>query len=362
MAAGRLTLRHSHPYMIGMIYHQFLISPCRTSMALSRRNPANGPIWHRIKYKSGLLQLIGNYETSISKSQTWHSLALPSFLPFVSLIRLPLTLSYSQREATPLANLAIHLDTAFSTRYGKNIRHQNTLTNHLQDINNSGDGGIYAELIQNRAFQGTKKYPASTAHYSPINGASLSLEKLKDPLSKIHPWSMRVAATADSKGDIGFKNHGYWGIGVSRQTYTGSFWVQGPYSGSFTVSLESNLTGEVFGTTKVASRGRMWDWQATWIWTEYTFHLVPSKDAPNSNNSFSITFDPAATTSGWLDFGYISLFPPTYKNRKNGLRLDLAEALADMNPVSWHRVRLLLDKQVLTHGADFPSLSWWKHA
>lgn len=68
-------------------------------------------------------------------------------------------------------------------------------------------------------------------------------------------------------------------------------------------------------------------------WTEHAFELVPEKDAPNSNNSFAVTFDPAGTAAGSLDFNLISLFPPTYKNRKNGLRVDIAQALADMNPV-----------------------------
>jgi alpha-N-arabinofuranosidase len=35
---------------------------------------------------------------------------------------------------------------------------------------------------------------------------------------------------------------------------------------------------------------------------------------------------------GALDFNLISLFPPTYKGRKNGLRVDLAEALEGMHP------------------------------
>jgi alpha-N-arabinofuranosidase len=35
-----------------------------------------------------------------------------------------------------------------------------------------------------------------------------------------------------------------------------------------------------------------------------------------------------------LDFNLISVFPPTYKNRKNGLRVDLATALKELHPVS----------------------------
>jgi alpha-N-arabinofuranosidase len=197
----------------------------------------------------------------------------------------------------------------------------------LQDINNSGDGGIYAELIQNRAFQYSKAFPVNTDHYFPISNAALSIQFLDEPLSDALPASMHVAAGngSYSTGKIGFKNDGYWGMDVRVQSYTGSFWVKGAYDGSFTASLDSNLTSECFGSVGVPSKSVADEW------TEHTFELVPEKDASNSNNTFSITFDGAAA-SGGLDFNLISLFPPTYKDRKNGLRVDIAEALADMNP------------------------------
>jgi hypothetical protein len=34
-----------------------------------------------------------------------------------------------------------------------------------------------------------------------------------------------------------------------------------------------------------------------------------------------------------LQFNLISVFPPTYNNRPNGLRKDLMEALAELKPV-----------------------------
>ncbi len=116
-------------------------------------------------------------------------------------------------------------------------------------------------------------------------------------------------------------------MAVSSQTYRGTFWVKGSYNGTFTASLESNITNEVFGTVEVASKS------VPGNWTEHIFHLVPTKQAPNSNNTFSLTFDASKAEGGVLDFNLISLFPPTYKNRENGLRVDLANALADMNPV-----------------------------
>lgn len=138
---------------------------------------------------------------------------------------------------------------------------------------------------------------------------------------------MRVAA-GNGTGKIGFKNEGYWGIDVKQYKYSGSFWVKGAYDGSFTASLESNLTTDVFGSIEVPSKAVAGEW------TEHTFELVPEKDAPNSNNTFSITFDATKVDGGSLDFNLISLFPPTFKSRKNGLRIDLAQALYDMNPVS----------------------------
>lgn len=205
-----------------------------------------------------------------------------------------------------------------------------------QDINNSGDGGIYAELIQNRAFQYSKEFPVSTAHYFAVNGAGLSIQELETPLSKALPASMRVTS-GNRTGKVGFKNEGYWGIDVRHQKYTGSFWVHGAYKGCFTAALESNLTSDVFASVEVPSKSVAGEW------TEHTFELVPKKDAPNSNNTLSITFDPKGVSGDALDFNLISLFPPTFKNRKNGLRPDLAQALYDMNPV-----RIVASLQVLS--------------
>lgn len=136
---------------------------------------------------------------------------------------------------------------------------------------------------------------------------------------------MRVASgSGSSSGPIGFTNEGFWGFSVKQQTYTGSFWVRGSYEGQFTASLQSALTDEVFGSVKVESKAQPNEW------IEHEFELVPGKDAPSSNNTFALTFE----GDGPLDFNLISLFPPTYKGRKNGLRVDIAEALAGINPVS----------------------------
>ncbi|KAG9560142.1 glycoside hydrolase, partial [Aureobasidium melanogenum] len=195
----------------------------------------------------------------------------------------------------------------------------------FEDINYSGDGGIYAELIRNRAFQGSTEHPSTLLAYNPVGGASLSLKNLSQPISSALPTSMNVAIANATSNEVGFSNTGYWGIGVQVQRYTGSFWVKGSYNGKFTASLKSDINNETFATAQVQSHAS----PNEWIQHNYTF--IPTSAAPNSNNSFYLTFDKSEVSSGSLDFTLISLFPPTYKNRPNGLRVDLAEALKALN-------------------------------
>lgn len=80
---------------------------------------------------------------------------------------------------------------------------------------------------------------------------------------------------------------------MREQTYTGSFYVKGAYNGTFTASLQSNKTGEVYASAVIASKS------ARGEWTQHNFTLTPIKAASNTENTFSITFD--ASVSGYLN-------------------------------------------------------------
>jgi alpha-N-arabinofuranosidase len=236
------------------------------------------------------------------------------------------------------------------------------LTDEAQDINRSIDGGLYAELIRNRAFYHSAQYPATIDPWLTVGGSTLSLLNTSTPLSSALDTSLRVSVKKSSAAQVGLANPGWWGISVTPQTYTGSFWVKGnqhcvvnlrqnshvsigSYSGIFTASLASNLTNQTFATTQIQSQAMPGQW------TQHNFTLTPSAAAPNVNNTLTISFNAAvsittfscllsrmlilfqAATKGYLDFNLISLFPPTYKNRANGNRVDLMQALADIKPV-----------------------------
>ncbi|CAK4031354.1 ABFa alfa-L-arabinofuranosidase-A [Lecanosticta acicola] len=191
----------------------------------------------------------------------------------------------------------------------------------FEDINNSGDGGVYAELIQNRAFQGDGIFPSNLSFWSPVGDTSLSLQNLSKPLSAALPTSMRVGGI----GELGFSNAGFWGFPVvSSWTYKGSFWVHGGYNGDIKVDLHSSLQNHSWAqaAVRVASKSDSW--------TQFNYTLRPTADAPNSNNTLTFTYNSRGNTT--LDFNLLSLFPPTYKNRENGLRIDLMEAMASLKP------------------------------
>ncbi|KAJ5081109.1 hypothetical protein N7456_013347 [Penicillium angulare] len=170
-----------------------------------------------------------------------------------------------------------------------------------EEINHCAEGGLYAELIRNRAFQGSSLYP-----------------------SNLDAWTALV--TVEGKGKIGLTNEGFWGIDVRPQKYSGSFYVKGAYSGSFTASLESSTSGKTLASVDIKSKS------VANKWVQHEFTLTPNTKASNVNNTFSLKFDASKASGGSLDLNLISLFPPTWNDRPNGLRVDLMQALSDLGP------------------------------
>jgi alpha-N-arabinofuranosidase len=132
--------------------------------------------------------------------------------------------------------------------------------------------------------------------------------------------------TGGSGSATGFYNDGFWGFpAVKAWEYEGSFWVKGNLNGNVSVELKANKTGTCYASASVdvASKSSSW--------TQYKYTFMPTADAPNANNTLHFTWD-AADASGPVNFNLLSLFPPTYKNRPNGLRVDLMDAMAGLKP------------------------------
>ncbi|KAK0209068.1 glycoside hydrolase [Desarmillaria ectypa] len=190
----------------------------------------------------------------------------------------------------------------------------------------SGDGGLYGELLQNRAFQGVIPGTQNALNaWQSYNGAQLSVTSQTNGVSSSLPNSLQVQIPKVIFGDIGFENTGYWGIKVQAGwTYKGSFYVKSSnFTGSLTVSLKS-AQGTIYASKTLG--GVSSEWQ------KLTFELRPDVSAPSDDNVFSVVFDGSKATSQTIFFGLFSLFPPTFRGRENGMRVDLAEAIAAARP------------------------------
>ncbi len=186
-----------------------------------------------------------------------------------------------------------------------------------EEINHCYDGGLYAELVQNRAFQDDPKQPV---HWSAINGAKLALDP-KQPFNAALSTSLRVEVPASGGG---LANDGYWGFPVQPgTTYRAKIFAKAAadFSGPLTVALESADGTTVYAKAEVP--------RLTEAWQPYDLTFTTAQNVqPTTKARLAITGSQPGTV--WL--GFVSLFPPTWKDRPNGLRRDLMQMLVDLKP------------------------------
>ncbi|KAG8764049.1 hypothetical protein FRC12_008310 [Ceratobasidium sp. 428] len=200
-----------------------------------------------------------------------------------------------------------------------------------EDINHSGDGGLYAELLQNRAFQGqTPGTSAALYAWHPLGSTTISVVNNTTPVSQALPNSLRLTIPSNTSGSVGFTNEGYWGIGVTAGvTYNASFYAKLPSGSSFTARTTLTVqllsaSGESLATASVQG--------LTESWQQFSVQLLARKTPESAANSFAITVDGVDKGGQVIYFALLSLFPPTWNDRPNGLRKDIVQALADAKP------------------------------
>ncbi len=205
-----------------------------------------------------------------------------------------------------------------------------------EDINHAADGGLYAELIRNRSFeddlmgggrnmrrrggqnnQNEGQTEPRISNWFSVGSASLKLIQ-ENLLNSVQHNALNVML---KKAGDGVRNEGFWGINAVKGTkYRLSFWAKSlnGYNGTFTAQLQST-NGQSLGNVKInANFGKEWK--------KYTAIITATGNDPRAE--FSLTADKV----GEFQIDVVSLFPPTFKNRENGMRPDLAQMLADMHP------------------------------
>ncbi|MGD0858581.1 MAG: alpha-L-arabinofuranosidase C-terminal domain-containing protein [Terracidiphilus sp.] len=192
-----------------------------------------------------------------------------------------------------------------------------------EEINFSYDGGLYAELVRDRAIGhgwGALQHWTLVEHGN--SAAKIAVDETTGPSAAL-PRSLKVSVTSATEAALaGIQNDGYWGIAVRpRTTYSGSFYAKSDNARiPVTVSLVNDQTGAVAASAKVAA--------VFGDWRPYTFTLQTEDLPVSANNHLILTIPRPATV--WFDL--VSLFPPTYLDRPHGNRIDLMEKLAAMHP------------------------------
>ncbi|MEU6347878.1 LamG-like jellyroll fold domain-containing protein [Streptomyces sp. NPDC047072] len=197
----------------------------------------------------------------------------------------------------------------------------------FEDINHSGEGGIYAELVQNRSMMASD---TAAVHWSAVGGTTLTLDA-SAPLNEALNRSLKVElpSATGAVGRSGVANDGFWGIPVRpRTTYTARLFAKASRRmGPLTVAIESADGGTVYASARLSHVG------TTFPDRPYELTLRTGADAPVTGDArlTVTTADPSASGETlWLQ--HVSLFPPTHNNRPNGLRVDLMEKLIALKP------------------------------
>ncbi len=194
----------------------------------------------------------------------------------------------------------------------------------FEDINHAADGGLYAELIRNRSLEDNAHTPEAWSSVNLGEGSSMLEVTAEDPMNDVHQRSLRVIVKkADKANMTGVSNTGFWGINtVKGTTYKLSFWAKSDkfYKGSFKARLRNkDEKTSSLGETEIKV-------ELSPEWQKFTATIQATGSDP------AAVFDLLADAQGVFQLDMVSLFPPTYKDRENGLRPDLAQMLADLHP------------------------------
>lgn len=221
-----------------------------------------------------------------------------------------------------------------------------------EDINYAADGGLYAEMVQNRSFDyhptpGAGKSLTPLTAWQVISRGGRSAEMKVEIYQPLHPQNPNYALVMlkGDSGEAGVANTGYDdGIPVKAgETYDLSLYARLHRGkvGPLRVAVEKP-DGTVLASTDLPAPGSTWE--------KREFTLKPNASEPKAR--LVIT----SASAGAFSLDMVSMFPrDTFKGRKNGMRKDLGQAIADLKPGV-----LRFPGGCLVHGNGLDNAYRWK--
>ena len=216
----------------------------------------------------------------------------------------------------------------------------------FEDISYAADGGLYAELVQNRDFEYSsrdrKEWTATTSWQS---AQPIQIET-SDPLSANNPhYAVLESEPISNEGwdNIMDEDPG--------QAYAFSFHVRNIDCAKKKWLVQLVTTnGEVLAESKITTQGTGW--------RKYEAVLdsrLPKLRAKATGHNCHLRLVPLK--KGKVAVDMVSLFPQeTFHNRKNGLRKDLAQVIADLHPKF-----MRFPGGCMAHGQGLGNIYHWHH-
>ena len=189
----------------------------------------------------------------------------------------------------------------------------------FEDINFAADGGLYAELVKNRSFE----FPSNPFQGWKVFG---NVTVLDDGPFDRNPHYARLSNPGHPHRWTGLENDGFFGIGIrGGESYRFSVWARVPDGGV------SELNVELANPASMEESHTLCEGKLTVSgddWKQYELILKPETTLDKAVLRLFLDGKRVDT-----DIEHVSLFPvDTWKGHRNGLRKDLAQALADLHP------------------------------
>lgn len=184
----------------------------------------------------------------------------------------------------------------------------------FEDINFGADGGLYAELVKNRSFEFTQNLMG----WDIFGNVTL----MNDGPFERNPHYVRLSRSAHPHKHSGIENEGFFGMGLKAGSeYRFSVWARGNGQRIRVELIDNDSMSETQVITSKKLEINSDDWK------KYQIILKPEVEEKKAHLRIFLE------TEGNVDLEHVSLFPvDTWKNRENGLRKDLVQALADLSP------------------------------
>jgi len=246
-------------------------------------------------------ELIKHYDLALLKQKQWSERSVDDEARFPGLKPLDVKLTPNIGQSKSISDMLVGV--------------------FFEDINYAADGGLYAEMIQNRDFE----YKLSDKQGHDNNWNQKTAWSIVGPgqfqIDSIHPIHPNNKYYARLKGEGILRNIGYDGIPLNKgEGYDLSFFGRNAMGKGRRLKIRiSTKDGKILDEKSLTIDSKNWK----------KYQLV----FKSNGNCKDAVLEFAFTDLQQLDLDLISLFPQhTFKGRKNGLRKDLAEAIVALNP------------------------------